>query len=142
MWEDYMKKNIYVVGAVIINDGKVLCAQRGDTKSLARMWEFPGGKIENGETQERALAREINEEMHCDVVIGQYITTTSHEYDFGIVHLATYFAKIKKGTPILTEHIQIKWLYPKEMNKLQWAPADIPAIEIINETDIATLTFN
>ncbi|WP_408868771.1 (deoxy)nucleoside triphosphate pyrophosphohydrolase [Brochothrix campestris] len=137
-----MKKNIYVVGAVIINDGKVLCAQRGETKTLARMWEFPGGKIENGETNEQALTREIKEEMHCEVVIGEHITTTTYEYEFGTVHLATYFAKIKTGTPLLTEHIQIKWLHPLEMDELQWAPADIPAVKIISETNIATLTFN
>lgn len=59
-----MKKNIYVVGAVIVQEEKILCAQRGPSKSLPLMWEFPGGKIEEGETPQEALKREIDEEMH------------------------------------------------------------------------------
>ena len=59
-----MKKNIYVVGAVIIENGKILCAQRGPSKSLPLKWEFPGGKIEEGESPQEALRREIKEEMH------------------------------------------------------------------------------
>ncbi|RSK43688.1 (deoxy)nucleoside triphosphate pyrophosphohydrolase [Bacillus canaveralius] len=124
-----MKKDIYVVGAVIIESGKILCAQRGTTKSLPLKWEFPGGKIEQGESPQEALQREINEEMHCKIEIGEQIEHTIHEYDFGIVHLTTFYCKLIEGEPVLTEHIAMRWLSPVELSSLDWAPADIPAIE-------------
>lgn len=124
-----MKKNIYVVGAVIIKNGKILCAQRGPDKSLPYKWEFPGGKIEQGETPEAALQREIQEEMHCKINIGEKVEYTAYEYDFGIVHLTTYLCELVESEPVLTEHVAIKWLEPSELASLDWAPADIPAIE-------------
>ena len=132
-----MKKDIHVVGAVIIKNEKILCAQRGPDKSLPYKWEFPGGKIESGETPQEALKREIHEEMHCKIEIGEKVEHTVYEYDFGIVHLTTYICKLIEGEPVLTEHEEIKWLAPKELEMLDWAPADIPAIErLANEYSI------
>ncbi|MFY4775829.1 (deoxy)nucleoside triphosphate pyrophosphohydrolase [Metabacillus sp. RGM 3146] len=127
-----MKKNIHVVGAVIIENGKILCAQRGNGKVLPLKWEFPGGKIEEGETLQEALRREIEEEMLCKVEIGEKIETTIYEYDFGIVHLTTFYCELKEGKPVLTEHAAMKWLEPGELQTLDWAPADVPAIEKIS----------
>lgn len=127
--EVFMQRNIYVVGAVIVENNKILCAQRGSDQSLPLLWEFPGGKIEAGETHEETLIREIKEELHCDIEVHDKVEHTTHTYDFGIVHLTTYFSKIVKGKPVLTEHKQIKWLRPRELTELNWAPADIPAIE-------------
>jgi 8-oxo-dGTP diphosphatase len=127
--EDIMKKNLYVVGAVIVENGKILCAQRGPSKSLPLKWEFPGGKIEEGESPQEALRREINEEMQCEIEIGEQVEHTVYEYDFGVVHLTTYYCKLTEGIPILTEHVSFKWLSPNELKSLDWAPADIPAIE-------------
>ena len=124
-----VKKNIHVVGAVIWRDGKILCAQRGATKTLAYKWEFPGGKIERGESPEEALIREIQEEMNCDIVVGDQVEYTVHEYEFGFVHLTTFHCELVKDNWILTEHIDIKWLEPKDLHTLDWAPADIPAIQ-------------
>ncbi|WLV25288.1 (deoxy)nucleoside triphosphate pyrophosphohydrolase [Aciduricibacillus chroicocephali] len=128
-----MKKDIYVVGAVIKRDGKILCAQRGSTKTLAHKWEFPGGKIETGETPKEALVRELREEMLCDIEVGEQVDHTVYEYDFGIVHLTTFLCEITNGEPELTEHAAIKWLPPEEISSLDWAPADIPAIEVLSQ---------
>jgi 8-oxo-dGTP diphosphatase len=131
-----MKKNIYVVGAVIIEKGKILCAQRGTVKALPLKWEFPGGKIEEGDSPQEALRREINEEIHCKIVVGDLIEHTVYEYDFGIVHLTTYYCRLIEGEPVLTEHVSFKWLSPDKLRYLDWAPADIPAIEIISGNKI------
>ncbi|MBH0098177.1 (deoxy)nucleoside triphosphate pyrophosphohydrolase [Salinibacterium sp. NSLL150] len=126
-----MKKQINVVGAVIVREGLILCAQRGPGGALPGMWEFPGGKIEAGETPHDALAREITEELQCEVAVGELITTTSHEYDFGIVALTTFYCELLSGTPALTEHAEVAWLAPSELSSLEWAPADIPAVELL-----------
>ncbi|MFD2638693.1 (deoxy)nucleoside triphosphate pyrophosphohydrolase [Piscibacillus salipiscarius] len=131
-----MKKDIFVVGAVIIKDGNILCAQRGIDSTLALKWEFPGGKIEKNESPQDALIREINEEFKCEVEIGEKVEQTVYEYDFGIVHLTTYYCKLVSGEPILTEHESIKWLKPEELSKLDWAPADIPAIKKIERDQL------
>ena len=129
-----MKKNIHVVGAVITDGDKILCAQRGMEKSLPGLWEFPGGKIEGNETPQSALQREIQEEMHCQVEIGEQVEHTVYEYDFGIVHLTTFYCQLVEGTPALTEHIEIQWLKADELEQLEWAPADIPAIQKLKKT--------
>ncbi|MGY4690796.1 (deoxy)nucleoside triphosphate pyrophosphohydrolase [Salibacterium sp. K-3] len=129
-----MKKNIHVVGAVIVEEDQILCAQRGDSKSLPYKWEFPGGKIEQDETPQEALRREIDEEMQCRIEIGEQIEHTVYDYDFGIVHLTTFYCHVLEGTPSLTEHVAIRWLTPSDLHTLDWAPADIPAIEKIAAT--------
>lgn len=128
------KKDIHVVGAVIIEEGKILCAQRGKNMSLPLLWEFPGGKIEAGESPNEALKREIREEMHCEIEIGEQVEYTVYEYNFGIVHLTTFECKLIAGRPILTEHESIKWVEPHELPLLDWAPADIAAIEKLVST--------
>ena len=128
-----MKKDIHVVGAVIFRDGKILCAQRGNDKSLPLLWEFPGGKIEKGETAKQALLREIQEEMKVLIVVNEQIEHTVYEYDFGIVHLTTFACELINEEPTLTEHAAIKWLTPDELHLLEWAPADVPAIEKLAE---------
>ncbi len=126
-----MARQIHVVGAVIVSDGLVLCAQRGAEGSLAGLWEFPGGKIEASETGREALEREIAEELTCVVAVGDKVTTTRHEYDFGVVTLTTFYCRLLDGSPQLSEHASIKWLAPSELDKLEWAPADIPAVALI-----------
>jgi 8-oxo-dGTP diphosphatase len=124
-------KHIEVVGAVIVRNGEILCAQRGPSSSLAGMWEFPGGKIETGESAREALHREIHEELLCVVSVGEMVTETSHQYEFGVVTLTTFYCELVEGTPKLSEHAAVVWLAPADLGSLDWAPADIPAVKII-----------
>ncbi len=91
---------IEVVGAVIVKDGKVLCAQRGDIGKLPLKWEFPGGKVEPSESPRQALEREIQEELECKIDVEDEITTTVHEYDFATISLTTFFCTLVDGVPV------------------------------------------
>lgn len=127
-------KDIEVVGAILVRDQKILCAQRGGEKSLAYLWEFPGGKIEAGETPQVALKRELMEELKIEVSIADDIfDQSSFEYDFGRVHLTTILCQLKGSEPILTEHVAIKWVAPSELPLLDWAPADLPAVAKLSQ---------
>jgi 8-oxo-dGTP diphosphatase len=124
-------KQIHVVGAVNTRGGLVMCAQRGDDGNLPGLWEFPGGKIEQGESKQAALVREIAEELGCTVEVGREVTTTTHEYEFGEVTLTTFYCRLVAGAPKLTEHASLKWLPPDELETIPRAPADIPALALI-----------
>ncbi len=126
-----LEAQLVVVGAVIVRAGQVLCARRGPVGALPGMWEFPGGKIEPGESAEQALRREILEELGCSIEVGQQITTTTHAYDFGVVRLTTYACSLTDGEPTPTEHDEIRWVPPAKLPELDWAPADIPAVRLI-----------
>lgn len=132
-----MKKQIYVVGAIISHQGKVLCAQRGPGRALANLWEFPGGKIEENESPIDALKRELSEELlvTVDVATAPFESTT-YDYDFGTVHLTTFICHLLDGLPKLTEHIDIKWLPVEELDSLEWAPADVPAVRKLKATNL------
>ena len=124
-------KQIDVVGAVILRDGLILCAQRRPGGSLGGMWEFPGGKVEQGETAREALIREIEEELLCEIVVGDEVTTTTHDYDFGTVTLTTFRCQLVDGEPTVTEHAEVRWVEPARLGELVWAPADWPAVAML-----------
>lgn len=128
-----MSSEINVVGAVVVKEGMILCAQRGPGKALAGLWEFPGGKIEAGESGEQALLREVQEELRLEISVGRQITTTRHEYEFAIVNLTTFYCSVSSGEPQPVEHLAISWLKPQDLLDLEWAPADIPAVHIIHK---------
>jgi len=125
-----MNKEVVVVGAVIVVDGLILCTQRG-TGPLAGLWEFPGGKIEPGESPQEALVREIREELGCAIMVGDEVTTTRHEYDFATIVLTTFICSLEDGDPVLTEHAEAQWLPSARLTELEWAPADLPTVNLL-----------
>ncbi|GMK40551.1 NUDIX hydrolase [Paenibacillus sp. CCS19] len=127
-------KQVDVVGAVIFNDcNEILGALRSMEMSLPGYWEFPGGKIGQGEDHQSALVREIKEELLCDIEVGELIADIVHEYPNVKVRLITYKAKIVAGVPIAAEHEKLEWIAPNDIRNLKWAPADIPTIDILSK---------
>ena len=125
-----MKKQVHVVGAIIENEGgEIFCALRSPEMSLPNYWEFPGGKIEENESPEQALVREIAEEFSCDIAVGEKVEDTTYEYEKVIVRLETYKARIISGQPVALEHADTKWVAPQNLLAMNFAPADIPAVE-------------
>lgn len=134
------RKNIEVSGAIIIQNNKIFCAQRNSHGSLPLKWEFPGGKVEEGESHHTALNRELIEELEIEVDMNEDIyMKVSHDYDFGTVHLTTIVCYLKGESPLLKEHHDSKWLPVEDLDKLDWAPADIPIIEKLSTENLEAL---
>lgn len=132
-----MKKSVRVVGAVIENEQhQILCALRSPDMTLPNLWEFPGGKIEKGETPEESLKREITEELACTVEVRGKVEEVTHEYEAVIVNLLTYKCRVIAGVPTAEEHAELRWVPRNELNQLEWAPADIPTIDKLSADQI------
>ena len=124
-------KVIEVVAAILHRDGAYFATQRGYGE-FEGMWEFPGGKIEPGESSEDALKREIQEELGVDIVIEDLICTT--EYDYPSFHLTMhcYLCRVEAGEIELREHKSARWLRPEELGSVEWLPADKDIISRLN----------
>lgn len=127
------KREVFVVAGAIVKDGKVFSAQRGNKGKTAYKWEFPGGKIEPGETPEHALARELQEELSLNIEVHELITAIVDEYEDVILHIDTYRCTLISGTPTLSEHIAMQWSNKEELDKLEFSPADAPTLKKIKE---------
>lgn len=128
-----MKRELYVVAGAIIKDNKVFAAQRGNHGETAFKWEFPGGKIEAGETPEEALRRELKEELKIDVEVFEKITSIIDEYESVILHIDTYRCKLISGEPTLTEHLAKTWASKDELDKLTFSKADDVTLEKVKK---------
>ena len=120
---------IEVVAALIRNNGKFMICQRPENKSRALLWEFPGGKVEAGETKEAALARECREELDIKLSVGAVFAESTFVYPDISVHLTLLEAKIIRGEPKLLEHKDIRWITPEEAHLFEFSPADVPFVE-------------
>ncbi len=122
-------KLITTVAGVIRNEkGEVLCTLRdkGKYEYVSLKWEFPGGKVEEGETQQQTLARELQEELEIEVEIGDFFYQVEHDYPDFHLSMAVYECKLISSELKMNVHKGIKWLQPKDMMELDWAAADIP----------------
>lgn len=123
---------IEVVAAIISNDNdEILCMQRGVNKYsyISKKYEFPGGKIEPGETNENALIREINEEINIDIEISSFFHKVEHQYPDFFLIMDSYKCNSNSLEITLNEHIEYKWLPIKDLIGLDWAAADIPIVK-------------
>ena len=128
---------IEVVAAIISNNSdEILCMQRGKNKHsyISKKYEFPGGKIEPGETNEYALIREINEEINIDIEISNFFLKVEHQYPDFFLIMDSYKCNSNSLEITLNEHIEYKWLPIKDLIGLDWAAADIPIVKkLIND---------
>lgn len=123
---------VIVVAAIIRNEGKLLCTQRGPGGPTAYKWEFPGGKSEVGETLEEALVREISEELDCKIIVEEPYLSVEHTYPgeggFHII-MYSYICSCIGETLTLNEHVDSIWEDPCRLDELDWAEADWPIVQ-------------
>lgn len=126
------KKRIKVVAAIIRKNDTVFATQRG-YGNYKDWWEFPGGKIEVGETPEVALVREIKEELDSDIKVGEFLTTVEHDYPEFHLSMNCYWCEVKSGKLTLLEHEAAKWLPINDMWQVDWLPADVKVVKAIEK---------
>ena len=122
------RRPIAVACAVVERDGRLLVAQRPPGKKLALKWEFPGGKIEPGETAAAALTRELREELAIEVDVGRELPAVTHDYGDAVILLRTFLCRLRGGEPHPHEHVAVRWCVPHEVAALDLAEADRPVL--------------
>ena len=125
------KKEVEVAAAIIQHNNRILCVQRGENKLdyISKKYEFPGGKVEEGESEAQTAVREIKEELHMDIQAIDRFLTVRHEYPDFVLTMHSFICTCSDPTVQLTEHIDFKWLTKNELNSLDWAAADVPIVE-------------
>ncbi len=129
-------KTYRVVAAIIKENNRIFATQRGygDYKDG---WEFPGGKIEPGETPEQALVREIQEELDMTIAVDRHVVDVSYDYPQFHLEMGCFLCSIAEGTPRLLEHEAAKWLETSEIDSVDWLPADVLVVDVLKEQGIA-----
>ena len=130
-----MMKTINVVAAVIESGSKYFATQRGYGE-FKDWWEFPGGKIEPGETPEEALRREIREELETEISVDRHLTTIDYDYPSFHLHMACYLCHVATGELRLVEAEAAKWLSEEELGTVNWLPADMEVVEVIKNKEL------
>ncbi len=125
------KKSIEVVAAIICEDDRVFATQRGYGE-WKDWWEFPGGKIEPGESPQEALRREIKEELATEIEVGELITTVDYDYPKFHLTMHCFLCKVRKGNLTLLEHEAARWLRREDLHTVKWLPADEEVIEALS----------
>ncbi len=126
-------KTLNVVAAIIKKENKILATKRGYGEFI-NMWEFPGGKIEAGESQKEALIREIKEELDCTIKPTKFALNLEYQYPTFYLKMACFEAVITEGTPRLLEHNDARWLTREELDSVNWIPADLQIIDYLKKT--------
>ncbi len=126
-------KTIHVVAAVIRKENKIFVTQRGYGEFKDK-WEFPGGKVEAGETSEQALVREIKEELDTQIKVGELIDTVEYDYPTFHLFMECYWCEVEKGHLVLKEHKAARWLDKMDLNSVEWLPANLGLVEKIKES--------
>jgi len=124
-----------VVAAVVVYEGKVLCVKKGKTRYdyTSMHWEFPGGKVEEGEAPEEALHRELLEELELDVEVGQHLISVDHAYKDFSISMAAYLCHASGSEVQLKEHVEARWVQKNELMQMEWCAADVPIAEHYSE---------
>ena len=123
-------KTVSVVAAVIESEGRFFATQRGYGPQKDG-WEFPGGKIEPGETPEAALVREIREELDADITVGEKLVQVEYDYPGFHLSMGCYLCAVRSGSLTLKEHESARWLGAEELDQVAWLPADLSVIELL-----------
>ena len=128
-------KTIEVVAAIIYKNGAYLATQRGYGE-FEGMWEFPGGKIELGESRESALKREIQEELGIDITVNKFLCTTDYDYPSFHLTMHCYLCSIESGEIELREHKSARWLTVDMLDSVEWLPADLEVVEMLKNVSV------
>ncbi len=127
-----------VAAGIILCQNKILIAQRKRGKSLEYLWEFPGGKLEQGETLPQCLKREIQEEFEQDIEVGDFFMTTRFDYDFGTIEMHAYWASCPTfNLPANLDHEQYCWVLPEELKNYDFPPADKPIVDALSKMKLS-----
>ena len=124
---------LLVTAAIIIKDNKILITQRAPGQNLAGKWEFPGGKIELGETPQQCLQREIREELDVDIEVSDFFAESIYSYQSGTIKLMAFWCRWLSGDFNLHVHSKLAWVNRHELDFYEFAPADIPLVEKLKE---------
>lgn len=128
---------VRVVAAVWIRAGRVFAARRAPHKSQAGLWELPGGKVEAGEADETALARELREELGLEAAVGAYLAESVFSYSHATVRLVAYAVTSDGADPHLVDHDATQWLAATDLAQVEWAPADVPLLPAVKQRLLA-----